>query len=161
MSLQRDHSVVTFEAVLITRGGGSGAKRVMLENPEISELIKSFTGWNQVKAGTLTLDHASPLPLSVLAKVRHLAKAPSNLLVNPKTGDAQIWKRRGSPKYYAGIVYARSKHRRVILSQQPRPAVAHRLEVLADVCLRDVLSVRDGDRLNLAIFHEEDWEKLV
>ena len=156
-----DTLIVTFEAILITRGGGTGAKRVMLENPEISEFIKGFTGWNRVEPGSLTMDNTNPLPLRHLEAVRPLAEQPEGLIKNPRDSDARIAALRGLPKFYAGIATGPSGRRsRVVLSQQPRPAVPNRLEVLGDVLLREALAVKDQDRLQLAIYHAEDWNRL-
>ena len=152
---------VTFEAVLITRGGGTGAKRIMEAHPEIGEFIKTFTGWNRVEAGTLTLNHANPLPLPVLASVRELAEQPPDLVKNPNLNDARIMQLCGPPKYYAALATSKSgKIHRVVLSQQPRPAARHRLEVIADIYLRDALAVIDNDAITLAIFHCDEWESI-
>ncbi len=57
-------SIVEFEATLITRGGGTGAKRVMEQNPERSEFIKSVTGWERVEPGTLTVSIEAGWPVN-------------------------------------------------------------------------------------------------
>ena len=148
---------VEFEATLRTRGGGTGARRVMLENPERGEFIKSFTGWNYVEPGTLTLDGAAPLPLRSLANIVPLETEPDDLFTYRTLRDTGIASRRGAPAYYGGIASAGPQRHLVILSQQPRPAVEHRLEVMADVCLRDQLAVHDGQSVRVRVFHKDDW----
>jgi hypothetical protein len=46
---------VAFRATLIDRGGGTGAKRIMITHPERGEFIRRLTGWEFVEPGTLTL----------------------------------------------------------------------------------------------------------
>jgi len=144
---------IEFEATLITRGGGTGARRVMLENPERAEFIKSFTGWDHVEAGTLTLDDANPLPLPALTEVVPLDTEPNDLFTYRTPRDADIARDRGAPTYYGGVAFAGAHRHLVILSQQPRPAVPRRLEIMADVCLRNYLAVQDGHGVRVLIFH--------
>ena len=92
--------LVAFKGTLIDRGSGTGAKRIMDAHPERGEFIRRLTGWEQVEPGTLTLDHAVPLPLPALRDVSPLGEEPDDLLLNLKASDAQIAKKRGPPKYY-------------------------------------------------------------
>ena len=151
---------VTFEATLITRGGGTGAKRVMEENPERVGFIRAITGWDKVEPGTLTMDHAQPCPVPALEGTALLGTEPEGLLVSPKPRDAHIESLRGPPSYYCGIAHSNDRKYRVVLSQQPRPAVKDRLEIIADERLRDVLEIEDGDKVRVEIFEPEDWPSL-
>lgn len=152
--------LVAFKGTLIDRGRGTGAKRIMDAHPKRGEFIRRLTGWEQVEAGTLTLDHAVPLPLPALRDVSPLGEEPDDLLLNLNVSDAQIAKKRGSPKYYGAVASARSGRRRVVLSQQPRPAVGHRLEIIGDVFLRTALQVVTGDIIHIEIFNADDWRQL-
>lgn len=158
--ITRTPPVVEFEATLITRGGGTGAKRLMEQNPERGDYIRSVTGWRHVEPGTLTLDRAHPLPVPALVDVVPLAVEPEDLLQHLEPRDAHIANLRGAPTYYGGVARARNHERKVILSQQPRPAVEHRLEIIADVRLRDTLSVANGDKVTLAVYNAPDWREL-
>lgn len=149
-----------FKAVLIDRGQGTGAKRVMEEHPERGEFIKGFTGWNRVQAGTLTLDHADPLPVAALEGVTPMAQEPPDLLENPSDFDAGIAAQRGPPTYYAAVLAAQGQRQRVLLSQQPRPAVEHRLEVIAEDYLRTTLGLETGDSVELEVYEASTWPDL-
>jgi len=151
---------VTFVGTLITRGGGTGAKRVMLANPERAEFIKSFTGWSRVEPGTLTVDDARPLPLVALADVRALATEPANFLHALTDSDKRIAQCRGSPSYYGATVAARGVMRPAILSQQPSPAVKSRLEIIAPEFLRRDLGAVDGDAVSLTVYVPDEWRQL-
>lgn len=131
--------------------------RVMEQHPERGEFIKSFAGWERVEPGTLTLDNSEPLPLSVLEDVKPLAVEPDALLRDLSANDARIAAKRGAPSYYGGVACANDRSRLVVLSQQPRPAVGHRLEIIADVRLREELQVQDGDNVRVGIFNRLDW----
>lgn len=148
---------VEFEATLITRGGGIGAKRIMEQHLERGNFINSFTRWERVEPGTLTLDNSEPLPLSVLQEVKPLAIEPDDLLHDLSTNDARTAAKRGAPSYYGGVACANGRSRLVVLSQQPRPAVERRLEIIADVRLREEFQVRDGDNVRVCIFNRLDW----
>ncbi len=152
--------LVAFKGTLIDRGRGTGAKRIMDAHPKRGEFIQRLTGWEQVEPGTLTLDHAVPLPLPALRDVSPLGEEPDDLLLNLNASDAQIAKKRGSPKYYGAVASARSGRRRVVLSQQPRPAVGHRLEIIGNVFLRTALQVVTGDIIHIEIFNADDWRQL-
>jgi hypothetical protein len=89
--------LVAFKGTLIDRGRGTGAKRIMDAHPKRGEFIRRLTGWEQVEPGTLTLDHAVPLPLPALRDVSPLGEEPDDLLLNLNASDAQIAKKRGSP----------------------------------------------------------------
>src|SRR6478672_9930737 len=93
---------VQFEATLIDRGRGTGAKRIMEAHRERAEFIRRLTSWKRVEAGTLTLDHAVPLPLPALSGVSPLGVEPDGLLLNLSPSDAKIAELRGPPKYYGG-----------------------------------------------------------
>jgi hypothetical protein len=129
-------------------------------DPKRGEFIRRLTGWEQVEPGTLTLDHAVPLPLPALRDVSPLGEESDDLLLNLNASDAQIATKRGSPKYYGAVASARSGRRRVVLSQQPRPAVGHRLEIIGDVFLRTALQVVTGDIIHIEIFNADDWRQL-
>lgn len=150
----------SFNATLIDRGKGTGAKRFMEENPEIGEFIRSLTGWVKVIPGSLTLDHAKPLPGIALRNVSPLGEQPEGLLPSLRREDAEIALMRGPPKYYAAFISAAGRCRRVVLSQQPRPACEHRLEIVADVFLRDALQIETGDRVQVDIYNATDWQEL-
>ena len=152
---------VHFRAILITRGGGAGAKRFMEEHPEREAFILTFAPWQRVESGSLTLDHAKPLPLPALQDVVPLALEPADLLRGMTQRDARISAMRGAPAYYGGIIRAGEHSRPVILSQQPRPACEHRLEILADVYLRKPLQVTDGDVLAVDVYEGADWHGIM
>lgn len=153
-------SSVQFKATLIDRGRGTGAKRIMEAHPERAEFIRRLTGWERVEAGTLTLDHAVPLPLPALSGASPLGVEPDGLLLNLNASDAKIAELRGPPKYYGGVASSRIFSCRVVLSQQPRPAVQHRLEILSEIFLRNVLQVKTGDLIHVEVFNSEDWDAL-
>jgi hypothetical protein len=133
----------------------------MDEHPEREAFILTFTPWQRVESGSLTLDNAEPLPLPALKDVCPLALEPGDLLRGMNQRDATISAMRGAPAYYGGIARAGARSRPVILSQQPRPACEHRLEVLADVHLRTALQVKDGDVLAIDIYEAADWRDIV
>jgi hypothetical protein len=112
--------LIEFKAILIDRGKGTGAKRIMESHPERAEFIRQRTGWERVEAGTLTLDHAVPLPLQTLSDMSPLGEEPAGLIANLAANDARIAGLRGQPKYYGGIASSRNYCRHVVLSQQPR-----------------------------------------
>lgn len=149
------------KAVLITRGGGKGAKRFMLEYPERERFIMEFTKWPRVEPGTLTCDNALPLPQEAVRKFNPIAKEPEDLYGNLSPHDVNRLEARGMPSYYTGIAYSALISYPVILSQQPRPAVTHRLEILADVRLRDELKVQDGDQVELELFDPTEWLRIT
>jgi hypothetical protein len=151
---------IKFKATLIDRGKGTGAKRIMVSHPERREFIRRLTGWERVEPGTLTLDHADPLPLQALRDVTPLGEEPDDLLAGLNTSDARIAALRGPPKYYGAVASVRNNRRRVVLSQQPRPAVKHRLEIIGDVFLRDALQVKTGTPIHIEVFNSEDWHRL-
>jgi hypothetical protein len=68
--------------------------------------------------------------------------------------------KRGPPKYYGAVASAHRGRHRVLLSQQPRPAVEHRLEIIGDVSLRTALQVVTGDTIHIEIFNADDWRQL-
>jgi|SRR6185437_6914789 len=152
--------LVVCKGTLIDRGRGTGAKRIMDEHPERGEFIRRLTEWKQVESGTLTLDHVSPLPLLVLRDVPPLGEEPNDLLVNSTPSDARIASMRGPPKYFGAVASTRNRRRSVLLSQQPRPAVAHRLEIIGDVSLRIALQVMTGDTIHVEIFNPDEWRRL-
>jgi hypothetical protein len=129
-------------------------------HPERTEFIRRLTGWQRVEAGTVTLDHAVPLPLPALSGVSPLGVEPDGLLLNLNASDAKIAELRGPPKYYGGIAFSRNISCRVVLSQQPRPAVQHRLEILSDVFLRSALQVKTGGLIYVEVFNSEDWRTM-
>jgi hypothetical protein len=152
---------IAFKGALIDRGKGTGAKRIMNAHPERGEFIRRLTAWEQVEPGTLTLDHAVPLPLPALRDVSPLGEEPDDLLLNLNAYDARIAGMRGPPKYYGAVASARTDCRRVVLSQQPRPAVEHRLEIIGDVFLRNALHVENGDTIHIEVFNADDWRQLL
>ena len=154
--------VVVFGSTLIDRGRGSGARRFMLEHPEVGEFIRVFTGWSHVEPGSLTCDGTRPLPLGVLGEVRELAEVPVGLIRSASPRDEMIAALRGPTKYYGGIIEVGSRRQRIIVGQQPRPAVEHRLEVLAESRLRSALSdsvdeLESGSTVRVEIYHDTDW----
>ncbi len=151
---------VIFAGTLATRGGRAGTKRVMDENPERVAFIKSITGWDRVEHGTLTLDDVAPLSVSALDSISCLGTEPADLMPNLAARDREIANIRGVPSYYGGVAFAGPVARLVIVSQQPRPAIDHRLEVMADVRLQCLLAVQDGDTVHVTIFKPEDWRQL-
>jgi hypothetical protein len=147
---------ITFRATLIDRGRGTGAKRIMNAHPERGEFIRRLTGWERVEPGTLTLDHAIPLPLPAIKDLSPLGEESNDLLVKLSASDARIAGMRGPPKYYGAAASAGGHCVRVVLSQQPRPAVEHRLEIVGDVFLRDVLQVETGDTISIQVYDAND-----
>jgi hypothetical protein len=101
----------------------------------------------------------NPLPLPALSDLRQLGEEPHDLL-NLSAPDARIAQMRGPPKYYGGVASAKGVCLRVVLSQQPRPAVEHRLEIIGDVFLRDALQVENGDAIHVEIYNADDWPLL-
>jgi len=158
--------VVRLAGVLITRSGGCAEKRsakcLMEKNPSIGEFIKSITGWDEVFCGTLTLDCSTPRPIGALLSgaIKPLGTMPKETLNYNDPQDAARARQRGAPVYYGCIAHSARASRRVVLSQQPYPAVPHRLEIVADVRLREALSVADSDKLLVDIYHGDDWRKL-
>ena len=151
---------VIFAGTLRTHGGGTGAKRVMDENPERATFIKDITGWDRVEHGTLTLDNTDPLPDAALARVACLGMEPPDLMPHLSARDREIAKMRGVPSYYGGVAFTGPVARLVVVSQQPRPAVKHRLEVMADVRLRRFLALRDEEKVRVTIFKSDHWHQL-
>jgi hypothetical protein len=133
----------------------------MDEHPEREAFILTFTPWQRVESGSLTLDNAEPLPLPALKDVCPLALEPEDLLTGMSRQDARISAMRGAPAYYGGIIRAGERSHPVLLSQQPRPAVQHRLEILADVHLRTELQVTDGDVLAVDVYGAADWRDIM
>jgi hypothetical protein len=154
-------AVVIFKGTLIDRGRGRGAKRIMEAHPERGEFIRLLTGWQRVEPGTLTIDNAVPFPLPALKDVSPLGEEPNQLLRNLNAQDARISAMRGPPKYYGAQASAHGYSRRVVLSQQPRPAVAHRLEIIGDVFLRNALHVESGDTIHIEVFNADDWHQVL
>src|SRR5258707_9683669 len=106
---------VVFKGTLIDRGKGTGAKRIMNAHPERGEYIRRLTGWERVEPGTLTLDHATPLPLSALRNLSPLGEEPEGLLLNLSVSDGRIAGMRGPPKYYGAVASAGGACLRVVL----------------------------------------------
>jgi hypothetical protein len=152
---------LVLKGTLIDRGKGTGAKRIMNAHPERGEFIRRFTGWERVEPGTLTLDHAVPLPLPAVSDFFPLGEEPGDLLSNLSAPDARIAGMRGPPKYYGAVASVGSYHLRVVLSQQPRPAVEHRLEIIGDVFLRNALQVTNGDTVHIEVYHADHWRRLL
>jgi hypothetical protein len=152
---------VIFKGTLIDRGKGTGAKRIMSAHPERGEFIRRLTGWERVEPGTLTLNDAVPLPLPALGNVSPLGEESNDLLLNLSASDARIAGMRGPPKYYGAVASTRSDYRRVVLSQQPRPAVEHRLEIIGDVFLRNALQIKTGDTIHIEVFNADDWRQMA
>ncbi len=151
---------VIFAGTLRTHGGGTDAKRIMDENPERATFIKYITGWDRVEHGTLTLDNTVPLPDSALARVSCLGTEPPDLMQHLSARDREISKMHGVPSYYGGVAFAGPVARLVVVSQQPRPAVKHRLEVMADVRLRCFLALQDEEKVRVTIFKCDHWHQL-
>jgi hypothetical protein len=93
--------------------------------------------------------------------VSQLGEEPDALLRNLVPSDAQIARMRGPPKYYGAVATTRSNCRRVVLSQQPRPAVEHRLEIIANVFLRNALRVETGNTIYIEVFNADDWRQHI
>jgi len=75
-----------------------------------------------------------------------------NLLLNLSGPDARIAGMRGPPKYYGAVASAGCGYFRVVLSQQPRPAVEHRLEIIGDLFLRSALQVENGATIHIEVY---------
>jgi len=133
----------------------------MEKHPEWPRHIISFTGWSRVEAGTLTLDECDPLPPQTLTNVTSLAEDPDpETLFDRDPRYVDLMRRRGIRRYYGGIARYGDRSYSVIVSQQDSPAVGHRLEVYADVKLRDELRIKTGDVALVEVYHKDDWQRL-
>ncbi len=143
------------------RSGGrrGGAKDIMEKHPRWPEFICSFTGWPGLEPGTLTLDNCQPLPLSALSGISCLAIEPPGLFENDSSYE-NLMRRRGNRRFYCGMALAGKRSQIVVVGQQEKPAVEHRLEVYAQVKLRDKLCVETGDIVLVEIYNKETWPDL-
>ncbi len=165
--MQQIQPAAHFQGQLVDRSRGlsglgiaASSRELMEKVPAWTEFIKLVTGWERVEHGTLTLDHVQPLPLPTLGSVVCLGIEPEGIFdeYNPSYG--QLMRSRGTRRFYGAIARASDLEHVAAVSQQEKPALAHRLEVYSTVRLRDALLIDSGAAVKVAVYHRDDWFKV-
>lgn len=129
------------------KGGPPGEKEIMRKNPTVVETIRSEMGWNRVELGTLNLECDESSLQQLFAQFEPTLCIPAESVQYPK-GYAHIPRKRRCYLYFGAEIRFNGNRRKVLLRRAENP-VKGRVEVIADMNLREAFGFgnRDGDEI--------------